>query len=146
MRINSLTQVEESAFVRLSKSYESVSSTSEDDYGRDKRRRKNYSSCSSSVQSLKNVNVVVDSVSFVSVLRILSVLEDDLGSVLSNKVIDLLAKSLELERVMPNSSNELLMTRENFIVLETIKEKLKGLLIVEMLSSKKVNFSIINVH
>lgn len=69
-------------------------------------------------------------VTFISVCRLLSALETDLGS-MSSKVIDLLTKAIECEKLEPNSSDELLMTKENSIFLETVKEKMKGLLMVK---------------
>jgi hypothetical protein len=76
-----------------------------------------------------------ESVNLVSVLRILSALDSELG-LLGGKVIDLLAKSLEFEKMKPNSS-ESLLNGENVIFLETVKEKLKGLISTDLVSTKK---------
>lgn len=68
----------------------------------------------------------------VSVLRLLTALEDILGS-LGPKVIELLSEALTLEKTETNSSNELLNKKDNSILLETIKEKLKGILIAKVI-------------
>ncbi|XP_065165395.1 uncharacterized protein CG7065-like isoform X2 [Atheta coriaria] len=66
-------------------------------------------------------------VNIVAVLRLLTALEDKLGS-LGPKVVDLLAKALSMEKKTPNSSEQLLDDETNCVMFETIKEKLKGLL------------------
>lgn len=67
----------------------------------------------------------------VSVLRLLTALEDILGS-LGPKVIQLLSQALTLEKNKANLSEELLNNKDNYVLLETIKEKLKGILIAEV--------------
>lgn len=78
-----------------------------------------------------------EEVTLVSVCRLLSALEAELGS-LSDKILDLLAKALALEKLKPNSSDEMLMTSENAVFLETVKEKMKGLLMVNDLPVHKL--------
>lgn len=68
----------------------------------------------------------------VAVLRLLTALEDHLGS-LGPKVVDMLGKALALEKVKGNSSDDLLMNEDHCVFFETIKEKLKGLLIADVL-------------
>lgn len=75
-------------------------------------------------------------VTVVSICRLLSALESEVGS-LSHKVLDLLSKAIALEKLKANSSDELLMTSENSIFLETVKEKMKGLLMIGALSPNK---------
>lgn len=74
---------------------------------------------------------------FVAVCRLLTALEDLLGS-LGPKVIDLLSKSLALEKVKANSADELLINEDNCMFLETVKEKLKGHLMADMVEPQKI--------
>ncbi|XP_056637316.1 uncharacterized protein CG7065-like isoform X1 [Diorhabda sublineata] len=64
-------------------------------------------------------------VNVVDVLRILTALEERLGS-LGPKVVDLLAQALAMEKSEANSSEQLLDNEINCVLFETIKEKLKG--------------------
>lgn len=87
-------------------------------------------------------NVVEDEsenseVTVVSVCRLLTALESELGT-LGSIVLDLLSQALSLEKLKPNSSDEILLTTENCVVFETIKEKFKGLLILDVLAVNKV--------
>uniref|UniRef100_A0A6P4F430 Uncharacterized protein CG7065-like n=1 Tax=Drosophila rhopaloa TaxID=1041015 RepID=A0A6P4F430_DRORH len=68
----------------------------------------------------------------VSVLRMLSAVEEHLGS-LGPKALNLLSKALAMEMVQPNAADDLLMNDDNCVFLETTKEKLKGILIAEVL-------------
>ncbi|BFG00441.1 uncharacterized protein DMAD_00445 [Drosophila madeirensis] len=68
----------------------------------------------------------------VSVLRMLSAVEDHLGS-LGPKALSLLSKALAMEMVRANAADDLLLNDDNCVLLETIKEKLKGILIAEVL-------------
>ncbi|PNF34078.1 hypothetical protein B7P43_G01165 [Cryptotermes secundus] len=61
----------------------------------------------------------------VTVLRLLTAMESQLGS-LGPRVNTLLATALSLEKASPNSSSTLLANSDNFVLLETVKEKLKG--------------------
>lgn len=61
----------------------------------------------------------------VTVLRLLTAMENQLGS-LGPRVNSLLATALSLEKASPNSSSALLANSDNFVLLETVKEKLKG--------------------
>lgn len=67
-------------------------------------------------------------VNVVSVLRLLTALEERLGS-LGPKVIDLLAQALAMEKNDANSSENLLDSEINCVLFETVKEKLKGQLL-----------------
>ncbi|XP_018574975.1 uncharacterized protein CG7065 isoform X2 [Anoplophora glabripennis] len=67
-------------------------------------------------------------VNIVDVLRILTALEERLGS-LGPKIIDLLAQALALEKKEANSSEMLLDSDLNCVLFETVKEKLKGQLL-----------------
>ena len=67
----------------------------------------------------------------VAVLRLLTALEEHLGS-LGPKVVDLLGKALALEKIKGNSSDDLLLNDDHCVFFETIKEKLKGLLIADV--------------
>ncbi|KAK9882963.1 hypothetical protein WA026_001180 [Henosepilachna vigintioctopunctata] len=66
-----------------------------------------------------------EDVNIVGVLRLLTALEEKLGS-LGPKVIDLLAQALAMEKKTANSSEELLDNEMNCVLFETVKEKLKG--------------------
>ncbi|KAF7279319.1 hypothetical protein GWI33_007411 [Rhynchophorus ferrugineus] len=66
-----------------------------------------------------------EDVNIVSLLRLLTALEEKLGS-LGPKIIDLLAQALALEKREPNSSESLLDSDINCVMFETVKEKLKG--------------------
>ncbi|CAO1396806.1 unnamed protein product [Diamesa tonsa] len=77
-------------------------------------------------------------VTVVSVCRLLTALESELGT-LGSIVLDLLSQALSLEKLKPNSSDEILLTTENCVVFETIKEKFKGLLILDVLPVNKVH-------
>ncbi|KAH8291678.1 hypothetical protein KR018_005288 [Drosophila ironensis] len=68
----------------------------------------------------------------VSVLRMLAAVEDHLGS-LGPKALNLLSRALAIEMVQPNAADALLMNEDNCVFLETVKEKLKGILIAEVL-------------
>lgn len=68
----------------------------------------------------------------VSVLRMLSALEDQLGS-LGPKALNLLSKALAMEKIKPNAADDLLLNEDNCVFMETIKEKLKGILIAAVL-------------
>ncbi|KAH8356221.1 hypothetical protein KR200_011342 [Drosophila serrata] len=68
----------------------------------------------------------------VSVLRMLSAVEEHLGS-LGPKALNLLSKALAMEMVQPNAADDLLLNDDNCVFLETTKEKLKGILIAEVL-------------
>jgi len=68
----------------------------------------------------------------VSVLRMLSAVEEHLGS-LGPKALNLLSKALAMEMVKPNAADDLLLNDDNCVFLETTKEKLKGILIAEVL-------------
>ncbi|KRF82699.1 uncharacterized protein CG7065 [Drosophila virilis] len=72
-----------------------------------------------------NINVI-------HVLRLLTALEDHLGS-LGPSITELLAKALQIFKMHPDKANILLLTSENCAILETAKEKFTGLIISKML-------------
>jgi len=83
----------------------------------------------------------------ITVLRQLSVLESQLG-LLAPKIVDLLSKGLVMEKIEPKSSIKLL-TPENCVMFETVKEKLKGQLLAGVVKRSLVNatmFSIRNIE
>ncbi|RZC41383.1 hypothetical protein BDFB_002023 [Asbolus verrucosus] len=67
-------------------------------------------------------------INVVAVLRLLTALEEKLGS-LGPKVIDLLGQALAMEKSEANSSDNLLDNEINCVMFETVKEKLKGQLL-----------------
>ncbi|XP_034097539.1 uncharacterized protein CG7065-like [Drosophila albomicans] len=71
-------------------------------------------------------------ITVVTVLRMLSALEDHLGS-LGPKALNMLSKALAMEKIKPNAADDLLLNEDNCVFMETIKEKLKGILIAQVL-------------
>lgn len=119
------------------------------------RRRKSYSSdhsdiSSASMDSKKSILSTVssdslpdmkkskESVTLLSVCRTLSVLEKELGSLMSNKIVDIVAQIIQLEKVQANASDIIIRSNDNIVFLETVKEKLKGLISTNLLDIKKV--------
>jgi hypothetical protein len=79
-----------------------------------------------------------ESISFVTVFRQLSALEQELG-LLAARALEVLSKAIELEKLDVVTGQEALMTQENLNFLETVKQKLKGLLMVKSMSLKKAD-------
>lgn len=79
-----------------------------------------------------------DPLTVVAVLRLLCAVEELLGPSLGPKIVDLLAKALALEKVKANSADELLLNDENCVLFETVKEKLKGQLITDMIERNRI--------
>ncbi|XP_055315040.1 uncharacterized protein CG7065-like [Sitodiplosis mosellana] len=79
-----------------------------------------------------------DPLTVVTVLRLLSALEELLGPSLGPKIVELLAKALALEKVKANSADDMLLNEENCVLLETIKEKLKGQLMNDMVEKHRM--------
>ncbi|KAL1465263.1 hypothetical protein WDU94_004846 [Cyamophila willieti] len=75
----------------------------------------------------------------ITVLRTLTVLENQLGS-LGPKCVELLSKALAMEKNKPTSS-VLLMHENNCVMFETIKEKLRGQLMTGVVERHMVNAS-----
>lgn len=74
-------------------------------------------------------NNTEDSITILSAVRLVAAFEDFLGNSLGPKVLDLLSKAVALDKVRKNLSNDWLPTEDNHILLETVKEKMKGLLL-----------------
>lgn len=74
----------------------------------------------------------------VSLLRKLAVLESSLGS-LGPRVLDLLSVALTMDKATDNGSQALLAYNEHCVFLETVKEKLKGLLFAGVVARNMVN-------
>lgn len=79
-----------------------------------------------------------DDLHVISVLRQVTVLENHLGS-LGPKVVDLLSKALALERVRENGSRAILLNDDDCMLLETVKEKMKGNLFAGVVARNMVN-------
>ncbi|KAL5282376.1 hypothetical protein ACFFRR_005508 [Megaselia abdita] len=79
---------------------------------------------------------VEEHVNCLSVLRILTALENDLGS-LGPKAVELMTKALTLEKISAGGSDKLL-NDENCTFFETVNEKLKGLVLVLGLEGSKL--------
>jgi zinc finger CCCH domain-containing protein 13 len=76
-------------------------------------------------------------INLISVCRFLTALEPELG-LLAKTIIDLLAKAVAEEKKKANSADNLLFDSENCNILETVKEKLKGVLTANLISSNKI--------
>uniref|UniRef100_W8BHM3 Uncharacterized protein CG7065 n=1 Tax=Ceratitis capitata TaxID=7213 RepID=W8BHM3_CERCA len=72
----------------------------------------------------------------VSVIRLLAALEEYLGS-LGPKVVQLLSQTLQIEKNCPTSLSSIVLNEENYSLLETVKEKFKGLIIAGILDDFK---------
>lgn len=81
----------------------------------------------------------------VPVLRLMTALEDSLGS-LGPKIIDLLSKALQAEKTNPSYVNAIILNDENCSLIETAKEKFKGLIITGLFegSKKRVLKQVVN--
>ncbi|XP_034115611.1 dr1-associated corepressor homolog, partial [Drosophila albomicans] len=77
-----------------------------------------------------------EEVNVIHVLRLLTALEDYLGS-LGPNITELLAKALQISKVHPDKVNSLILSPENCVVLETAKEKFTGLIISKMLEGNQ---------
>ncbi|KAH8404671.1 hypothetical protein KR215_006696, partial [Drosophila sulfurigaster] len=77
-----------------------------------------------------------EEVNVIHVLRLLTALEDYLGS-LGPSITELLAKALQISKVHPEKVNSLILSPENCVVLETAKEKFTGLIISKMLEGNQ---------
>ncbi|RZF38232.1 hypothetical protein LSTR_LSTR005593 [Laodelphax striatellus] len=89
-----------------------------------------------------------DSTKVISVLRLITVLESMLG-VLAPKIVTLLAKALSMDKVRAGSSEDILYNEEDCVLLETVKEKLKGLFFAGLVERHLVNttkFTIKNIE
>uniref|UniRef100_A0A1A9W2R2 Uncharacterized protein n=1 Tax=Glossina brevipalpis TaxID=37001 RepID=A0A1A9W2R2_9MUSC len=72
----------------------------------------------------------------VSVLRLMTALEEHLGS-LGAKIIQLLSKALQMEKINPHNVNSIMLTEENWTLIETAKEKFKGLVLAGLYEGSK---------
>ncbi|XP_020817886.1 uncharacterized protein LOC110191376 [Drosophila serrata] len=72
----------------------------------------------------------------IHVLRLLTALEDYLGS-LGPFVTEMLAKALQIQKLYPEQIQSLTLTTENCAILETAKEKFTGLLISQIYDPAK---------
>lgn len=79
-----------------------------------------------------------DDLYIISVLRQVTVLESHLGS-LGPKVVDLLSKALALEKMQENGSRAILLNPDDCVLLETVKEKMKGNLFAGVVARNMVN-------
>lgn len=84
-------------------------------------------------------NVDDEPLTVISVLRLLAALEDLLGVTLGKKVLDLLSKAVHLEKLKANLADDVLMNEENSVLLDTVKEKLKGLIIAKIVNNQQIN-------
>ena len=105
----------------------------------ERRSRDSYYSKQRRDAERKSPEIIDDGpICLVSVCRHLSALESDLG-LLAQDVINLLTKAVSVEKTKPNSADELLYESENFNLLETVREKLKGVLSTNLLESNKIS-------
>jgi len=73
-----------------------------------------------------------------SILRLLSAIEDQLGSS-AKRVNELLMKAIGLEKIEKDGSNDLLISENNINFLEVIKHKLLGQLLAETVPKNRVS-------
>lgn len=98
-------------------------------------------STSSGTDTTKVSNITDNHSNLVHVLRLITALEDHLGS-LGNKVMDLLGIALKLEKNFHGNIMEFesqILTAPNCNMLETAVEKLKGILFAGLVDNKKVS-------
>lgn len=77
-------------------------------------------------------------INLITVCRLLLALEKILG-LLAQPVLNLLSKAVACEKRAPNSADELLYIAENSNVLDTVKEKLKGHILANIISEAEKN-------
>lgn len=92
-----------------------------------------------SADQVQEENVDDEPLTVISVLRLLAALEDLLGPTLGKKVLDLLSKAVHLEKLKANLADDVLMNEENSVLLDTVKEKLKGLMIAKIVTNQQIN-------
>ncbi|KAM7363423.1 uncharacterized protein ACRADG_000334 [Cochliomyia hominivorax] len=97
------------------------------------------------VTPTNNNEAIRNSPQVVSVLRLMTALEDSLGS-LGPKIIDLLSKALHAEKYNPSHVNAVILNDDNCSLIETAMEKFKGLIITGLFegSKKKVLKQVVN--
>lgn len=78
------------------------------------------------------LNKYTNNINIIHVLRLLTALEDYLGS-LGPTITDLLAKALKISKLNPDKANILLLTSKNCSILEAAKDKFTGLIISNIL-------------
>ncbi|XP_055382303.1 uncharacterized protein LOC129612629 [Condylostylus longicornis] len=127
----------------LSVEYENVDSNKEDTFETTyakKRKRVTDSKSPSPPEVADDLegDLEKDSITAMSVLRVLTALEDNLGSSLGPKIIDLMSKALVLEKTKPNAVDENLLTTDNCLLLETCREKLKGQIVAGLYKSQQL--------
>lgn len=76
-------------------------------------------------------------INLITVCRFLCALEPELG-LMAKTIHDLLAKAVALEKLNPNSADHLLFVSENCNVMETVKEKLKGVLSASIIEPNRI--------
>ncbi|XP_044004555.1 uncharacterized protein CG7065-like [Aphidius gifuensis] len=86
---------------------------------------------------LNEDNILKEDLEIVGLLRLLTALEGQLGS-LGPKVVTLLSRALAAEKVKPNSAEELLDDEDVNVLFETVKEKLKGQLFAGMIEKMAI--------
>ncbi|XP_031836234.1 uncharacterized protein CG7065 isoform X1 [Nomia melanderi] len=82
-------------------------------------------------------DILTEDLEVVGLLRLLTALEGQLGS-LGPKIVSLLSKALAAEKAKPNSAEELLYDEEVSVLFETVKEKLKGQLFAGMIEKMAI--------
>lgn len=112
---------------------------------RTKKRKESFSSVSSDSLKPRNSEISIpklatnnEPITLLSVCRKLLVLDTELGSMLSNKILELVSQIINFEKIQANASDEFLINSDNVTFLETVKEKLKGLISADLFEPKKV--------
>lgn len=91
-----------------------------------------------SLQPSESVQPTKEPVTVISVLGILTAIENLLGS-LGPQLIQLLQSAVTMDKFEPESSNTLLFDDNKCILFETIKEKLRGLLTANLVDAQLID-------
>lgn len=108
---------------------------SSDYYSRSSHQAFSHQSASKVASSQEKGN---ESVTVKSVCSLLLSLESDLG-LLAERVLQLMSSAITIEHTNPHSSDEVILNdSENVVLLLTVRQKLKGLAILNLLEAKKM--------
>ncbi|XP_017052615.1 uncharacterized protein LOC108095836 [Drosophila ficusphila] len=89
-----------------------------------------------SVKGPEKMSVDEEPPNVIHVLRLLTALENYLGS-LGSLITDMLVKALQTQKIFPEKVHTSILTAENCAILETVKEKFTGLLISQIYDPTK---------
>lgn len=122
---------------RRSRSPIEISDESSDSDSFRHRRRRSRTPTRYRYSRSKSPEMETELISLVSVCRLLSVLENELG-MLAPRILDLLSRGVAMEKKQPNSCDDLMHDNDNMILMETAREKLKGGLSAGLIQSHRM--------